>query len=72
MDIWGSNPGRSKKIFSQRPDRIWGPHNPPIQRVLGALSLGINRLGREADDLPPCSAEMRNGGVMFPQSGMSS
>jgi len=35
------------------------PHSqPPIQWVLGALSLGIKRLGREADRQPPSSAEI--------------
>jgi hypothetical protein len=31
---------------------------PPIQWVLGALSLGVNRQGREADHSPPTSAEV--------------
>jgi hypothetical protein len=32
------------------------PTQPPIQWVPGALSLGIKRLGREADHSPPSSA----------------
>jgi hypothetical protein len=34
------------------------PTQPPIQCVLGALSLGVKRLGREADHSPPSSAEI--------------
>jgi hypothetical protein len=37
-----------------------GPNNPPIQWVLGVPSLGIKRLKREADHLPPSSAENKN------------
>jgi hypothetical protein len=33
-----------------------GPTQPPIQWVPGALSLGVKRLGREADHSPPSSA----------------
>jgi hypothetical protein len=36
-----------------------GPTQPPIQWVLGALCLGIKRRGREADDSPPPSAEVK-------------
>jgi hypothetical protein len=35
------------------------PTQPPIQWVLGALSLGIKRPGREADHSPPSSAEIK-------------
>jgi hypothetical protein len=31
----------------------------PIQWVPGALSLGVRRPGREADHLPPSSAEVK-------------
>jgi hypothetical protein len=33
---------------------------PPIQRVIGALSLGIKRPGREPNHSPPSSAEVKN------------
>jgi hypothetical protein len=41
--------------------RIWalGPTQTAIQRVPGALSLGVKRLGREVDHLPPSSAEVK-------------
>jgi hypothetical protein len=37
-----------------------GPTQPPIQWVLGTLSLGAKRPGREADPSPPSSAEVKN------------
>jgi hypothetical protein len=41
--------------------RLWGPPtHPPIQCVPGALSLVVMRPGREADHLPPSSAEVKN------------
>jgi hypothetical protein len=36
-----------------------GPMQPPIQRVLGALSLGVKRPGREAGHSSPSSAEFK-------------
>jgi hypothetical protein len=36
-----------------------GPTEPPIQWVLGALSLGIKRPGREADHSPASNAEVK-------------
>jgi len=40
--------------------RILGPTQPPIQWVLGAFTLGVKWPGREADQSPPSSAEVRN------------
>jgi hypothetical protein len=36
------------------------PTQPPIKWVSGALPLGVNRQGREADHSPPSSAEVKN------------
>jgi hypothetical protein len=36
------------------------PTHPLIQWVPGSLSLGVKRLGREADHLPPSSAKVKN------------
>jgi hypothetical protein len=49
------------RIFSspRRPDRPWGSTQPPIQWVPGALSPGVKRPGREADQSPPASAEVK-------------
>jgi hypothetical protein len=37
-----------------------GPTQPPVQRVPGALSLGVNLPRRETDHSPPSSAEANN------------
>jgi hypothetical protein len=37
-----------------------GPIQPPIQRILGAISLELKRPRREADHSPPTSAEAKN------------
>jgi hypothetical protein len=37
-----------------------GPTQSPIQWVPGAVSLGVKRLGREADHSPPSSADVKN------------
>jgi hypothetical protein len=37
-----------------------GPTQLPIQCVPGALSPGVKRLGREADHIPPSTAEVKN------------
>jgi len=36
------------------------PTQPPGQRILGALSLGVKRPDREADHASPSSAEVKN------------
>jgi hypothetical protein len=36
-----------------------GPTQPPIERVPGALSVGVKWQGREADHSPPSSAEVK-------------
>jgi hypothetical protein len=43
-----------------RHHRVQTGSQPPIQWVPGALSLGAKRLEREADYLPPSSAEVKN------------
>jgi hypothetical protein len=50
--------GEGWEFFSSppRPDRA---HQPPIQWVPGALSLGVKRPGREANQSPPSSAEVK-------------
>jgi hypothetical protein len=48
--------GGSARFFSstQHPSRATlGPIQPPIQWILGALSLGLKQLGHEADHSPP-------------------
>jgi len=36
------------------------PTQPPFQWLLGALSLGVKRPGRESDRSPPFSADVKN------------
>jgi hypothetical protein len=55
--IGGSIPCRGFTTVS-RP--ALGPTQPPIKWVPGALSVGVKRLGREADHSPPSSAEVKN------------
>jgi hypothetical protein len=43
-----------------------GSTQPSIQGVSGALLSGVRRPGREADLLPPLSAEVKNGGAIPP------
>jgi hypothetical protein len=42
------------------------PIQPPIQWVPGVLSLGVKQQQREADNLPPSSAQFKNGGAIPP------
>jgi hypothetical protein len=46
-------------IFTTVSRPVLGPTQPPIQWVPGSLSLGVKRLGREADHSPPSSAEVK-------------
>jgi hypothetical protein len=50
------------------PRTALGPTHPRIQWVPGALSLGVQRPGREADHSPPSSAEIKEGVKIYHQS----
>ena len=54
-----SSPGGGKNFYfiSSRP--ALGPTNPPIQWVLGPLSAGVKRPGREADHWSRTNAEVK-------------
>jgi hypothetical protein len=43
-----------------------GPTQPPIQWLPGAVSPGVNRQGREADNSRPSSVEVKNGRAVPP------
>jgi hypothetical protein len=45
-------------VTASGPARV--PTHPPIQWVLGALTSGVRRPGREADHSPPSNAEVNN------------
>jgi hypothetical protein len=47
-------------LFSTSSRPALGPTQSPIQWVPGALSPGVKLQGREADHLPPTSAEVKN------------
>jgi hypothetical protein len=67
LDSECSVPGKGKIfLFSTAARPALGPTQPPIQWVLGDLSLGIKRQGREADRSPPSSAEGKNGRAIHP------
>jgi hypothetical protein len=54
-----SNPGMVKNFLFFMSIPTLGSTQPPIQWVLGALSLGLKRQGCEADRSPPTSAEVK-------------
>jgi hypothetical protein len=45
-------------LFTTTSRTALGPTQPPIQWVPGALSLGVKRPRREANHIPPSSAEV--------------
>jgi hypothetical protein len=49
-----------------------GPTQPPIQWVSRALSAGVKRQGREADNSPPSNAKAKKSGAISPLLHMSS
>jgi hypothetical protein len=59
-------------LFSMASRPTLGPTHLPIQSVLEAISPGLKRLGREADNSPPSSAEVKNGGIIPPLPHVSS
>jgi len=55
--IWTERPGILSYATESRP--ALGSTQPHIQWVPGSLSLGVKWPGREADHLPPSSAEVK-------------
>jgi hypothetical protein len=66
LDGRGSIPGRGKYIFSIASRPLLRPIHPPIQWVPGDLSSGVKRLGRQANNSPPPSSEVKNGRAIPP------
>jgi hypothetical protein len=64
LDDRGSIPGEANDgiyfLFATASRPALGPTQPPIQQVKESLSPGVNRPEREADHLPPFSAEIKN------------
>jgi hypothetical protein len=59
-------------LFSTASRPILGSTQSPIQRVLGALSLGVKQQGHDAGHSPPSSVEVKKGGAIPPLPHMSS
>jgi hypothetical protein len=58
---FGVCPSKGKVFLISTSSRlVLGPTQPPVQRVQGSLSLGVKRLGREADHSPLTSAKVEN------------
>jgi hypothetical protein len=57
--IGGSSPGKGWEFLTNASTPALEPTHSPIQWVLGALSLGVKRPGREAYHSPPSSAEVK-------------
>jgi hypothetical protein len=73
LDGQGSIPGSAIFLLfftASRP--ALGPTQPPVQWVLGAISPGVKRTGRETDHPPTSTAEFKNGGDVPPLPHMSS
>jgi hypothetical protein len=52
--------GRDSFLFATASRSSLGSTQPTVCLVPGALSVGVKRPGREADHLPPSSAEVKN------------
>jgi hypothetical protein len=62
LDDWGfeSRQRLGNFLFTIASRSALEPTQPPIQGVPGALSLGVNGPGREADRSPPSGAEFKS------------
>jgi hypothetical protein len=61
-----SRQGQGIFLFTTASRPALEPTQPPIQWVLGALSLGVKRPGREADHSPPSTVEVENAWSSIP------
>jgi hypothetical protein len=62
---FNSQQGLGIFLFTTASRIAWGPTQPPIQRVPGALSQGVRWLGREAHHSPPSSAKVKEWVVLY-------
>jgi hypothetical protein len=53
-------------MFSTDYVLVLGPNQPPIQSVPATLYSRLKRPGHEADNSPPSSAQVENGGALSP------
>jgi hypothetical protein len=68
FDSWW---GQEISPYSPGPRPALGSTQPPTQWVQGAISLGAQRPGCEADHSPPSTAKVKNGGAIPPLSHTS-
>jgi hypothetical protein len=67
LDNWGLIPGRGRRFLSLPEPRVFlGPTQPTVQRIQGTLYLGVKMQGRESDDSPLSSAEVKDYGALPP------
>jgi hypothetical protein len=66
LDCWGSIPGRGKIFFFSINIQTGSDVHP------ASYPKGIQQPGHEADNSPPTSAKIKNGGAISPFSHMSS
>jgi hypothetical protein len=66
VSIFDSQQEQEIFLYSITSRLALGLIQPPVQRVLGALSPEIKQLVYEAVHLPPSSAEVKNGGAIPP------
>ena len=61
LTVWVWNPGRGKRfsLLQKHPDRLWGPSSLLCNGYRGS-SQGIKQPGREFDNSPPSSDEVKN------------
>jgi hypothetical protein len=72
LDSWSSIPDRDKSVFSTASRPALGPTQPPIKCVPVIVSPGIKQPGRDAEQSPPSSTEVENGGAIPSLPHMSS
>jgi hypothetical protein len=60
---------RDFSLLPHRSDRLWGPPSFLCNEYAGFVSLGLKRLGREAEHSPPSSVEVRNCGASGDTAG---
>jgi hypothetical protein len=67
MDGRGSIPGKSKRFSSLHSVQTGSGAHPALYPMGagGSFPRGKKRPEREADQSPPCSAEVKNGGVIY-------
>jgi hypothetical protein len=72
MAVFDSQQRQEILLYSTVSRQAVEPTQPPIQQVSGALSLGVKKLGHEADHSPPSNSAVKSDGATTPLPNMSS